>query len=158
MRRKEREMREPAFMHGVLADARQMCLAVNAGGAPYIVAVNHVFYKSALWFHCAAEGRKLDLLRADPRLGFFAAVDIAQDGTTTRYRSVYGTGRAEIIHDAGLKRDILKAIAGRFEAPCRFPVSPEALAVTAIVRIEIETLTGKHSRRGEGPNAALKTG
>ncbi|MDR2055387.1 MAG: pyridoxamine 5'-phosphate oxidase family protein [Desulfovibrio sp.] len=158
MRRKEREMRDPAFMHGVLADARQMCLAFNADGAPYIVAVNHVFYKSALWFHCAAEGRKLDLLRADPRLGFFAAVDIAQDGTTTRYRSVCGTGRAEIINDAGLKLDILKAVAERFNAPCRFPVSSERLAATTIVRMEIETLAGKYSRRGEGPNAALKTG
>jgi nitroimidazol reductase NimA-like FMN-containing flavoprotein (pyridoxamine 5'-phosphate oxidase superfamily) len=158
MRRKEREMLDPAFMRGVLAEARQMCFAVNAGGAPYIVAVNHVFYSNALWFHCATEGRKLDLLRADPRVGFFAAADIAQDGTTTRYRSVYGTGRAEIINDADLKLDILKVIAGRFEAPCRFPVPPEKLVATAIVRIEIETLTGKHSRRGEGPNAALKTG
>jgi nitroimidazol reductase NimA-like FMN-containing flavoprotein (pyridoxamine 5'-phosphate oxidase superfamily) len=158
MRRKEREKRDPAFMHSVLADARQMCLAFNSREAPYIVAVNHVFHKGALWFHCAAEGRKLDLLRADTRLGFFAAVDIAQDGTTTRYRSVYGTGRAEIINDASLRHDILKVIAKRFEAPCRFPVSPEELAATTIVRIEIETLTGKHSRRGEGPNAALKTG
>jgi nitroimidazol reductase NimA-like FMN-containing flavoprotein (pyridoxamine 5'-phosphate oxidase superfamily) len=158
MRRKEREMCEPAFMHSVLADARHMCLAVNAGGTPYIVAVNHVFHKSALWFHCAAEGRKLNLLRADPRLGFFAAVDIVQDGTTTRYRSVYGTGRAEIVGDAALKRDILKVIAGRFEAPCRFPVPAEELDATTVVRIEIETLTGKYSRRGEGPNAAIRTG
>jgi nitroimidazol reductase NimA-like FMN-containing flavoprotein (pyridoxamine 5'-phosphate oxidase superfamily) len=134
-----------------------MCLAFNSGGASYIVAVNHVFHKNALWFHCAAEGRKLDLMRADPRLGFFAAADIARDGTTTRCRSVYGTGRDEI-NDAGLRPGILEAIAERFEAPCRFPVSPEKLGATTIVRIEIETLTGKYSRRGEGSNAALRTG
>jgi nitroimidazol reductase NimA-like FMN-containing flavoprotein (pyridoxamine 5'-phosphate oxidase superfamily) len=154
MRRQEREMSEPAFMHSVLAEARQIYLAFNTGVAPYVIAVNHIFHQGALWFHCAAEGRKLELLRADPRVGFFTALNIAQDGATTRYRSVCGAGRAEIIEAETARIEALKAVARRFAAPCRFPVSPRKLAATVIVRIAIEEIAGKFSRRVEDHSAA----
>ena len=151
MRRTEREVTDIDFMHQVLTDAGELYIAMNAEGAPYVLPVNHVFYDGCLYFHCAAEGRKLDLLRADPRVAFTAAVDIQVEKTTTRYRSVCGTGLADIVQDADLKNAVLKAVAVKFKAPCFFPVSPQKFAITAIVRIRIETLTGKHSRPSEGP-------
>lgn len=151
MRRTERQMLDVEFMHTVLRDAQKIYLAMNAEGAPYVLPVNHIFHEGSIYFHCATEGRKLDLLRADPRIAFSTAVDIAVDGTTTRYRSVCGTGTAEIItDDTNLKNKILKAIAARFKAPCHFPVSEKKIAITGMVRIRIETMTGKYSRRGEG--------
>ena len=149
MRRTERQMLDLEFMHAVLRDAQEVYLAMNAEGAPYVLPVNHVLHEGCIYFHCATEGRKLDLLRADPRVGFSTAVDIAVEGTTTRYRSVCGNGVAEIVHDDAEKVSILKAIAARFKAPCHFPVSAEKLAATGIVRIRIEAMTGKYSRRGE---------
>ena len=150
MRRTERQMLDPEFMHTVLRDAQEIYIALNAKGAPYVLPVNHVFYEGCIYFHCATEGRKLDLLRADSRVGFSTAVDIAVDGTTTRFRCVCGTGVAEIVTDNAEKNSVLKAIAARFKAPCRFPVSAEKFAATGIVRIRIEDMTGKYSRRGEG--------
>ena len=150
MRRTERQMLDPGFMHAVLRDAGEIYLALNTEGAPYVLPVNHVFHEGCIYFHCATEGCKLDLLRADPRVGFSTAVDIAVDGTTTRYRCVCGTGVAEIVSDDVEKTSVLQAIAARFKAPCQFPVSAEQLAATGIVRIRIETMTGKYSRRGEG--------
>jgi len=146
-------MLELEFMHTVLRDAGEIYLALNAentADAPYVLPVNHVFYEGCIYFHCATEGRKLDLLRANPRMGFSTAVDIAVDGTTTRYRSVCGTGIAAIVKDDTEKVSVLKVIAARCKAPCHFPVSVEKLAITDIVRIRIESVTGKYSRRGEG--------
>ena len=140
-------------MHTVLQDAGEIYLALNTpntGDAPYVLPVNHVFREGCIYFHCATEGRKLDLLRINPRIGFSTAVDIAVEGTTTRYRSVCGTGVAEIVSDDAEKNNVLRAIAVRFKAPCLFPVSAEKLAATAIVRIRIESMTGKYSRQGEG--------
>jgi len=73
------------------------------------------------------------------------------EGTTTRFRSVCGTGEAEIVEDPVLKDQVLRELAARYNAPCVFPVSPQKFGYTRIVRIRIETLTGKHSRPGEGP-------
>ena len=151
MRRTERQMLDVEFMHAVLRDAQEIYIAMNAEGAPYVLPVNHVFHEGCIYFHCAAEGRKLDLLRADPRVGFSTAVDIAVDGAATRYRCVCGNGVAEIVtDDAALKNSVLRVIADRFKAPCRFPVSEKKFAATGLVRIRIENMTGKYSRRGEG--------
>jgi nitroimidazol reductase NimA-like FMN-containing flavoprotein (pyridoxamine 5'-phosphate oxidase superfamily) len=140
-------MLDREFMHGVLREAREMYIAMNAEGAPYVLPVNHVFHEGCIYFHCATEGRKLDLLRADPRVAFSTAVDIAVEGASTRYRSVCGSGVAEIVTgDADLKNSILKIIAARFTAPCLFPLAEEKFAATGMVRIRIESLTGKYSR------------
>jgi nitroimidazol reductase NimA-like FMN-containing flavoprotein (pyridoxamine 5'-phosphate oxidase superfamily) len=84
-------------------------------------------------------------------VGFSTAVDVAVDGTTTRYRSVCGNGTADIVTgDADLKNNILKVIAARFKAPCHFPVSEKKFAATGMVRIRIENMTGKYSHQGDG--------
>jgi len=145
-------MLDPEFAHTVLRDAEEIYLALNTEGAPYVLPVNHVFHEGYIYFHCATEGRKLNLLRTDSRVGFSTAVDIVIDGTTTRYRCVCGTGVAEIVNNDVEKNNVLKVIAARFKAPCHFPVSAEKFAATGIVRIRIESMTGKHSRRGDGKN------
>jgi uncharacterized protein len=151
MRRKEREVLDPEFGRQVLREAQEMYVAFNTGEAPYLLPVNHVLCGDYLYFHCAVAGRKLELMGKDPRVGFSTAVDIRVENTTTRYRSVCGTGIATWIDDPQLKHEVLRAIAERFQAPCSFPVPEEKFARTGVVRIEIQTLTAKHSRSGEGP-------
>ena len=151
MRRTEREMTDPSFMAQVLDEAGEIALGLNTGAAPHVLFVNHVRVDQDVYFHCAWDGRKIDLLRANPQVGFTAAVDIRVEGTTTRYRSVCGVGRAEFVDDAQLKDTVLKALARKFKAPCHFPLSPEKDAATAVVRIRIESLSGKYSRSDEGP-------
>jgi nitroimidazol reductase NimA-like FMN-containing flavoprotein (pyridoxamine 5'-phosphate oxidase superfamily) len=73
-------------------------------------------------------------------------VDIRVEKTTTRYRSVCGTGLATLVEDDTLKIEVLKALATKYNAPCTFPVPERTLAGTRVVRISIESVTGKHSR------------
>lgn len=150
MRRTEREMLDREFMHQVLRDASEIYVAMNAEGAPYVLPLNFVFHDDCIFFHCAREGRKWDLLKADPRVAFTAAVDIQVEKTTTRYRSVCGTGKAEFVEDPDRTNAVLKAFAARFKAPCVFPVSEQKFAITGMVCIHIVSLTGKYSRSGEG--------
>lgn len=151
MRRTEREVLDLEFMHQVLKDAQEIYIAMNSGEAPYVLPVNYVFYKGCIFFHCALEGRKMDLLRTDPRVGFTTAVDIQVEKTTTRYRCVCGSGTAELVDDPIQKNEVLKAFAERFNAPCLFPISEEKFVHTGVFRIHIEKLTGKYSRPSEGP-------
>ena len=151
MRRTEREILDPEFMHQVLKDAQEIYISMNSGEAPYVLPVNHVFYQGCIFFHCALEGRKMDLLQADSRIGFSTAVDIQVEKTTTRYRSVCGSGTVERVDDPVRKNEVLKAFAVRFMAPCVFPVSEQKFSHTCVMCIRIEKLTGKHSRPSEGP-------
>ena len=151
MRRSEREMNDPSFMFDVLERTNVLFLSLNTGGAPYLFGVSPFLYQQELYFHCAGEGRKIDLMKRDPRVGFSAAIDIAVEKTTMRYRSVCGTGVLEIVEDADLKNKALQALAKKFRAPCKFPVSEAKFAATTIMRIRIESMSGKYSRPEEGP-------
>ena len=151
MRRTEREVLDLSFMHQVLRDAQEIYIAMNSDGAPYVLPVNYVFYNDCIYFHCALEGRKLDLLGTDPRVGFAIAVDIKVEKTTTRYRSICGSGTVKSVEDPLLKNEVLKAFAARYKAPCIFPISDQKFAHTGVMCISIEKLTGKYSHPNEGP-------
>ena len=135
MRRSEREMTDPSFMFDVLERTNVLFLSLNTGGAPYVFGVSPFLCQQELYFHCAGEGRKIDLMKRDPRVGFSAAIDIAVEKKTMRYRSVCGTGVLEIVEDADLKNKALQALAKKFRAPCKFPVSEAKFAATTIARI-----------------------
>lgn len=149
MRRNDREITDLSFMHDVLREADVVSLAFNTGEFPYVLQFNFVLYGDSIFIHCAPEGRKLDLIERDSRVGFCAAVDIRVEKTTTRYRSVCGTGLATLVEDDTLKIEVLKALAAKYNAPCTFPVPERTLAVTWVVRVGIESMTGKHSRSTE---------
>ena len=105
-----------------------------------------------LYFHCAKEGKKLDLLRKNPRVGFSAAnmlrvfnKGIAPCGYTTDYESVCGTGRAEILEDERARLHGLQVLMKHYSAE-DFPAesfSPKALSLTCVVRISVDSWSGK---------------
>lgn len=146
MRRKDREITDPTAMHEILRDADVVSMAFNTGEFPYVLPFNFVLYGDSIFIHCAPEGRKLDLVGRDPRVGFCAAVDIRVENTTTRYRSVCGTGIATLVDDDTLKVETLKALAAKYKAPCAFPLPERTLAATRVVRVRIESIRGKQSR------------
>jgi nitroimidazol reductase NimA-like FMN-containing flavoprotein (pyridoxamine 5'-phosphate oxidase superfamily) len=151
MRRKDKERTDAAFLESVLREAETVCLALNTGAAPYALHVNFIYRDNALFMHCAAEGRKLDLLRADPRVGFTLAVDVAvlPERFTTRYRSVNGWGTAFLVEDPGERRAVFAGLAAKYRAACPDPV-PEAMSrQIAVLRIDIQAMTGKQSPPGE---------
>jgi nitroimidazol reductase NimA-like FMN-containing flavoprotein (pyridoxamine 5'-phosphate oxidase superfamily) len=146
MRRKDREITDQSFMHEVLQEADVISVAFNTGEFPYVLPFNFVLHGDGIFIHCAAEGRKLDLIGRDPRVAFCAAVDIRVENTTTRYRSVCGTGIATLVDDDTLKIETLKALAAKYKAPCVFPLPERTLAATRVVRVRIESMSGKRSR------------
>ena len=73
MRRKEREVIDYAEIEEIIRSAG--CAGLILGGMyPYIVPMNfgyeNVNGRRTLFFHCAGEGRKLDLLRRNPDVAF----------------------------------------------------------------------------------------
>ena len=145
MRRKDRERTDKVFMDKVLAEAEELWVGFNTGDAPYVLPLNFAHVEGCLYVHCAVEGRKLELIRKDPRVGFTTAagVQVIRENFSTRYRSVCGTGRAVILDDPEDKRRALDAISERYQALCPRPAPEKMLARTLAIRIDIEELSGK---------------
>ena len=149
MRRQDKEQTDPAFLESVLHEAEEVCLALNTKAAPYAVFVNFIYRDKALFVHCATEGRKLDLLRDDPRVGFTlaAGVQVVPEQFTTLYRSVSGWGEASLVEDPLERQRVFADFAAKYRAACPHPV-PEAMSQRiAVLRIAVKSMTGKHSRR-----------
>lgn len=147
MRKSDRECTSSEFFQKVLNKADELYLALNDEDFPYVIPINFVYADNALYFHCAREGKKLDLLNKDSRVAFSTATDIRidQQKSTTYYSSVCGTGHARLVLDAEEKSEALHRLGQRFAALCPHPLPPAALQNVAVVRITIVSMTGKHN-------------
>jgi nitroimidazol reductase NimA-like FMN-containing flavoprotein (pyridoxamine 5'-phosphate oxidase superfamily) len=159
MRKKEREITDRHEIERVLTGAKTMLLAINeAGAAPYVVPVNFGYRDGAVYFHSSPKGRKMELIAKDPMVSFEAETDVAivapKDPTnacewSAAYRSVIGYGRARLLAEADEKRAgllVLMAGVAPDVDPSSFTLTDEIVAVTAVVRIDIERMTGKKYR------------
>jgi uncharacterized protein len=150
MRRKDREIVEEAAIRAVMEEAQVCRIGLSDGGMPYVVPMNFGLGERCLYLHCAREGRKIDILRKNDQVCF--EMDILHEvrlgtmpcGCTARFDSVIGFGRAVLVEKSGEKRLALDRIMEHYGAQGPFSYPDETLAKTAVMRIDIESLTGKH--------------
>ena len=63
-------------MEAILRDSPIGFLGMALEGEPYVVPLNFAYVEGNLLFHCALEGKKLDVLAANPKV-YTAAITIA---------------------------------------------------------------------------------
>jgi hypothetical protein len=65
---------------------------------------------------------------------------------TMKYRSVIGFGKAFLVQDAEEKRKALDIIVGHYSSgPCQYPYPEEMISNIAVIKVEIDSVTGKQS-------------
>ena len=67
MRRKEKAVTDPAAIEAIIDDAQVCRLAMCDQTGPYVVPLCFGYRQGAFYFHSAVEGRKLDILDANPK-------------------------------------------------------------------------------------------
>jgi len=150
MRRKKQEISNPEELNEIFREARVCRLAMTDGSVPYIVPLNFGCRDNVLYFHCAGEGKKTDLLRQYPQVCFEveAGVEIVTGkeacnwGVT--FRSIIGYGRAEFVTDADSKRQALDVIMAHY-SDGKFDYSDENIQRTTVFKVVISSMTGKRS-------------
>ncbi len=156
MRRSEREVRDKEALRDIIESCDVCRIAFRTDGAPYIVPLSFGFDwedKLELYFHCAPEGRKIELMRSCGLVGF--EMDTGQDlikheiacNWSTRYRSLIGTGRLGLVETPEKKTLCLDRIMRHngFEGPAG-AYDPAVLRKTAVLRLDVVTLSGKERR------------
>lgn len=150
MRRQDKEITDRAAIDEIIRRAPVCRLALSDDGQPYVVPLCFGYKDNTLYFHSAGEGRKLDVLAKNSNVCFEMDIDhevVKGDLACTcgmNYRSVIGFGKAVLVGDLDSKREAFGIIMGHYvDGSFEFPA--DVLENTAIIKVEIESMTGKQS-------------
>lgn len=150
MRKREKEITEKKSIVEIIKRAEICRLAMCNEGRAYIVPLCFGYEDDALYFHCAHEGKKIDILRRNPEVCFEFDIDQeiigAEDACrwTMKYRSVIGFGTVEFIEDDKQKRRALNIIMKQY-SDGSFSFPDKNFGLTEIIRVDIRNMTGKQS-------------
>lgn len=153
MRRKEREITEKSEIFDVLARCDTVRIGMQGERFPYVVPVSFgmevVDGKAIVYFHCAKEGRKLDLLRAHPDVcvegDIFIKTEKMAHGITARYESVIGFGRCGFLEAEGEIKRALQLLNDHYGYPDYALENCKALSHVLVGKIVLEEITGKRN-------------
>lgn len=152
MRRDDKEVREREAIAAILEEARVCRIGMCDRNFPYVVPMTFVYRDNSMYLHSAREGRKIEILKRNSRVCI--EVDLAsevKEGTVAcdfgmYYRSVIGSGTAWFIEDADEKKAALDLLMDKYGGKGRvFSYAPESVGRVAVIRIDLEELTGKES-------------
>ena len=123
-------------------------------GAPYVTPVYFVMRKGAFYFHGLPRGQKLQNIMRQGRVSIAVTRHIAiMDDVDmpckadAAYESAVIKGTARLVEDEREKRAALDAIVAKYTPQLAgFALPRQRVQGTAVVRVEIEELTGKYHR------------
>jgi len=150
MRRKDKEVVEFAEIEQIVRKSLVCRLALAEKNQPYIVPLCFGFKNSALYFHSAPEGRKIEILRKNNKVCFEFDLDheVVSDKEAckwgVKYRSVIGFGKASFVENLEEKRLGLDVIMQHYSGRS-FQYPQSAVENVVVIKVEIETMTGKKS-------------
>jgi nitroimidazol reductase NimA-like FMN-containing flavoprotein (pyridoxamine 5'-phosphate oxidase superfamily) len=142
-------------MEAVLRAGVWGALGLCSEGKPYVVPLNYAYADGKILFHCALEGMKLDMIRANPQVCFTVA---RQTGTPSEHPggkpcevdsdSVICYGRARIVEDAAERAPILNTFNRAFR-PDAEDLPMERVRRCGAVEITVTEMTGRRERDGK---------
>ena len=150
--RREREVTDMNEILGILDRARIVHVGMIDEDRPYVVPMNYGYTMDdgglTLYLHGATAGRKLDVLRMNPRVFIEMDTDVVpfeghaacQHGTC--YSSIMGDGVAEIIEDPEGKMHGL-TILMKTQTGKDFTFTDKMVAGVTVIRVQVPEFTAK---------------
>ena len=152
MTRRERQVTDMNEIIRILDTAKVLHLGLVDGDEPYVVPMNYGYTldgdKLTLWLHGARQGRKIDALRANPKVFFemeygiepFEGDVACKYGIT--YSSIMGRGTAEIVEDIEAKKAALSMLM-KTQTGKDFGFEDKMASVVGVIRIDVIEYTAK---------------
>lgn len=153
MRRKDREVTDIAKIEQVIVDSHCLRIGFNDDGEVYIVPLNFGYIREngryTFYFHGAKEGRKIDLIAKNPRVGFemdtgYALRTGGRAGEcTASFRSIIGTGTMHFVDAPDEIRSGLIAIMHKNTGRADWQFNEEMLRAVRVFKLEADQLSCK---------------
>ncbi|MHB8106370.1 MAG: pyridoxamine 5'-phosphate oxidase family protein [Candidatus Cryosericum sp.] len=150
MRRSECEVTDRGIIDRILHRATVCHVAMVDAGEPYVVPMNCGWDGEHLLLHSAAQGRKVDALRTNPRVCIEIEEDVQRitgttgEDCTENYVTVIGSGTASFVLDPVAKSRHLNAIIRKCHPG--FPeeiFTDETLGHVTVMEVSFDHLTCK---------------
>ena len=153
MTKRERQVTDKNQILRILDTAKVLHLGLAVDNEPYVVPMNYGYTeedgKLVLYLHSALQGRKLNMIRENPRVFFELECDQApfegekpcQYGLV--YSSVMGRGTAGIVEDVEEKKKAM-AILMKTQTQKEFSFDDKLVSIVAVIRIDVGEYTAKH--------------
>jgi len=168
VRRADRAVEDEAWIVALLERAAIGFLATVSEGQPFINSNLFVYDRPAraLYLHTARKGRTRTNVEHDPRVCFTVAemgrllpADVALE-FSVEYSSVVVFGRASVVEDEDEATTALQMLLDKYFAHLRpgrdyRPPVPEELKRTTVLRVDVESWSGKKKEVGAFPGAFL---
>jgi len=150
MRRNDKEIHDRDAVEAIIRDSLVCRLALLDENRPYVVPLCFGYRDNALYFHSSPEGKKIEILRKNGNVCFEFDIDqeVVQDEKpckwTMNYRSVIGFGKGSLVENLEEKKKGLDVIMQQYSGRSFEYLQPE-IENTVIIKVEIESMTGKES-------------
>lgn len=148
MRQEKRAIQDRKAMDDIIRRCRVCHLAMADNGQPYVLPLHFGYDGQFLYFHAALEGRKIDIIKRNRRVGFefdilheIVAAPRACDWGA-KYESVVGSGTADILDTLEDKKAALECMMRQYGS-CANDFSEEVMKKTLILRVRILEICGK---------------
>jgi len=151
MRRKDKEIKDPQEIVAILQQAPVLRLGLCSEDEPYVVPLSFGYLDGCLYLHSAKEGKKIEMIRANPRVCFEIEVDVEVIRADQpcdwgmKFTSVIGFGTASILEDPEERKRGLDAIMEHYSSQSAQSYPDSILEHTAVIRVRIEEMGGKRS-------------
>lgn len=156
MRRKDRQVTELADICAIMKRCEVCRLGMSDDGKPYVVPMSfgYEFDGSALtlYFHCAKEGKKLDILRKNPFVcfemdrGHALIKGVRACDYSYQYESVIGFGQAVFVEEHQEKQYAFRKIMAQYAETEDFDFLPKETGLVTIFKVTADDYTAKSNR------------
>ena len=153
MTKRELQITDENQIRAILDEAKVLHLGLCVDNEPYVVPMNYGYRmengRLTIYLHSALQGKKLDMIRANPRVFFemdcnrvsFEGEKPCQYGLA--YSSVMGRGEARIIEDVEEKKQAMSLLM-KTQTEKDFTFEDRLVSIVAVVRIDVTEFTAKH--------------
>jgi len=139
----------------ILESVQYVTIAMCADNEPYLVTLSHGYDRErhCIYFHCAKEGKKIDILNSNNVVWGQALLDkgYVQGACDHIFATVQFKGKVTFIDDVVEKKHALRVMIGCLEDnPSKViaaKVKDNAVQKLGIGRIDIEYLSGKKAEK-----------
>ena len=152
MRRADREVKDRAEILAILDQCESLSLALLDGDYPYVIEMNFGYEDDGehlrLYFHGAKEGKKLDLMRANPHAAFSASTahelvaGKVPCATAFKYLSVCGRGDMRMV-EGDERMHALRVIFTHYDRESTDVFEEKHANAVCLFAMEVLSFTGK---------------
>ena len=153
MTKRERQIADFGEVRAILDTAKVLQLGLSVNDEPYVVPMNYGYCledgKLTLYLHSAVKGKKLDMIRVNPKVYF--SIDCNRDSFEGNvpcqygmaYSSVAGRGTAVIVEDVQEKMKAM-SILMKTQTDKDFTFNERLVSIVAVIRIDVAEYGAKN--------------